>query len=567
MMHMMRQMETWSAKLDMHNLSATYGTPLYVFNRAQLRRNFSLYGELLKSNSNIFYPVKTNPSMAVLETLAESGSGVDCATVHEVFLSRLAGIPVSQISYYSPVPDLCLAENLLKAGASVVLDAPSHIQKLEKHLSGEPFLGKLFLRVNPGNLPTYSEHADYHRYTAHSSPSSQFGLASEEVLLYLQQTRLPFSGLHVHVGTQMDNLEVFEACLDFLHNLADIINEKTSHRIQILNLGGGLGIPGRKEEDYPSLTSFTKSLGYLMQDRFVYRLEPGNSLVGDTMGLLTKVVTRKTTRGRGWAMIDVGTNQLLKVTMAGFGQTVLNANHSPLPQGGPDAVAGPLCFAGDVILERTDLTGVKEGDPLFLTNCGSYCSSIGSRFNGYRTPGLLMMDEDEVVGMFQSHEDLYWAPDLQSFRPNILELEAAGESIPIPLEKVEKMQSEYLKEKEHQDNYRFISFEKVGPGTYDVKVDVRSPVSFISAPFALRIVGDAAIVATIQELGKESKDVSVWGNRFTLSLDGILRANRIQKCQIRLSPFVESLNEKHRRTWANWSLGDGRFFGSVLITV
>lgn len=280
------------------------------------------------------------------------------------------------------------------------------------------------------------------------------------------------------------------------------------------------------------------------------------------------MVTRKTTRGRGWGIIDVGTNQLLKVTIAGFKQTVLNAEHSPLPQRGPDALAGPLCFAGDVILQQTDLGGVKEGDPLFLTHCGSYCSAIGNRFNGHRAPGLLMVEEDKVVGLAQSHEDLHWGTDLQSFRPDLLVLpESVGESVPIPLEKVERMQSKYLKEQEHEDNYRFLSFEKVGPGTYDVKVDVRSPVSFISAPFVLRIASDAAIVATIQELGKETKDMSVWGSRFTLSLDGLLKANRVHKCRVRLSPFVNSLKNKRHKSWANWSLGDGRFFGTILITV
>lgn len=564
----MRQIETWSEKLDMRDLAATHGTPLYVFNRAQLRRNFIAYAELLKSTSNVFYPVKTNPSMAVLETLAAEGCGVDCASEHEVLLSRLVGIPVSQISYYSPAPDLSLAERLLKAGGSVVLDAPSQIKKLEESLLDEPFIGKLFLRVNPGTLVNYAEEADYHRYTAHGSSSSQFGIPSEEAISCLQQTRLPFSGLHLHVGTQMDNLEVFELALEFLHDLVDLIEEQTSHRIEILNLGGGLGIPGHEDEYYPSLADFGKTLGELMRDRFVYRLEPGNSLVGDTIGLLTQVVTRKSSRGKGWAIIDAGTNQLLKVTMAGFRQTVVDANHSPLPRRGPDAIAGPLCFAGDIILNQTDLTGVKEGDPLFLKHCGSYCSAIGSRFNGYKTPGLLMLDEDEVVGLVQSEEDLHWEPELQSFRPDLVPLgEPSYKSFTIPPEKVEKMQSQYLKELENQDNYRFVSFEKVGSGTYDLKVDVRSPVSFVSAPFAVRIASDAAIVATIEELGKEKKDISVWGTRFALTLEGLLRANRVQKCRIRLSPIVQSLEGKHRKIWANWYLGDGRFFGTIALAV
>lgn len=563
----MQTLEKWSTQLNIRNLSETYHTPLYIFNRAHLIRNFSSYSSLLKSACNIYYPVKTNPSMAILTTLASAGCGADCSTEHEIFLARLAGIDITKISYYSPAPDLAIAETLLFSGASVILDSMSHIQKLERQLKNLSFSGKLFLRINPGNLPSYNQHTEYQHYTDHGSSFSQFGIASEDVIDCLKQTTLPFSGLHIHVGTQMDNLNVFKAGIEFLHQIVNLIHNQTPHQIQILNLGGGLGIPGKAEDNFPSLSDFVESIEPLMDEKFTYRLEPGNSLVGDTVGLLSSVITRKNMRGREWAILDIGTNQLLKVTMAGFSQTIIDANHHTLPRQGSGTIAGPLCFAGDIILNNTDVSGINEGDPLFLTHCGSYCNAIGSRFNGYKTPGTLMIDDTQIIGLVQTDEDLFWEPTLQSSKLELLLPKENNQSpVSIPNNLVNQMQSKYLAELEHKDNYRFISTQKKGPGIYEFEVDIQSCVPYVSAPFAVRIVGDAAIVATISELNKEIKDISIWGSRMSIVFDGMLMSNQIHKCTITLSPIFNTNKKNRYQTLANWSLDNDCISGTILIT-
>ena len=564
-------MNTGFPQLDLAAIAERYATPLYLCNRAQILRNLHDFADLLGSAKQILFPVKANPCLAILKILAAQGCGADCAAPHEINLARLAGIPTSRLSYYSPAPDLDLAESLLREGGTVIIDASSKLAALETRLQEVPFHGKLFLRVNPSLSQGYSKEASYQKYTDHGSLSSQFGLPSEEVIPLLKSTSLPFSGLHVHVGTQMDNVEIFQAVLSALHDLCLAINTQTAHQIDQLNLGGGLGVAAHDGETFPSIRELGAALKQKMQPEFTYKMEPGNALVGNAVGLLTQVVTRKQTRDRGWAIVDVGTDQLLKVTLAGFDQQILRSDGQPLPRKGTDAIAGPLCFAGDVLLPATDLTGVEEGDLLLLTNVGSYCRAVGNNFNGKSAPGTLLHDDEQELGLVYRDEDLFWEPTIQSFQPlgNSATLGAgerySGEVLSDQL--VSQLRSQYLQHQCAADRYQFHSFTRCSPNIYEVEVEVQSSVAFVSAPLVMRIISDATIVATLDALGKAEKDLSVWGSRFAVSLDGILRSNRRQRFRIHLSAPALSTESNKQEVLAHWQLGGDRCFGNIRVLV
>lgn len=564
-------MYTKFPELDTIAIANRYSTPLYLCNRAQILRNLDDFVEFLGSSNHILFPVKANPCLATLQILAEQGCGADCAAPHEVHLARLAGIPTAQLSYYSPAPDLDLAESLLREGATVIIDAPSKLAALEIRLREVPFHGKLFLRVNPSLSQSYSKTAAYQQYTDHGSLSSQFGLPSEEVIPLLKSTSLPFSGLHVHVGTQMDNVEIFQAVLAALHELCSEVNLQTPHQINQINLGGGLGVAAHEGETFPTIRELGTALKRKMRPEFTYKMEPGNALLGNAMGLLTKVVTRKRTRDREWAIVDVGTDQLLKVTFAGFDQQILRSDGQPLPREGVDSIAGPLCFAGDILLPATDLTGVEEGDVLLLTNTGTYCRAIGSRFNGRSAPGTLLIDDEQELGLVYRDEDLFWEPSIQSFQPigNCATLQTgeqcSGEILSEQL--VSQLRSEYLNHHCASDTYQFHSFTRCSPNIYEVDVEIRSSVAFVSAPLVMRIISDASVVATLDALGKTKKDISVWGSRFTVSLEGILRSNRKQPLRIQLSEVAPSIESNKQEFLVHWQLGTKRCSGSLRILV
>ncbi len=562
-----RNRHLWLSKLDIAEISRRYSTPLYITNQTRLLENFREFSDLLGGGKNVYLPVKASPCLAAYKMLAEQGCGADCASLREVQLARLAGIPTSRLSYYSPAPDLSLAVELLQDGGSVVIDSSSKLAALEDLLSGASFSGKLFLRVNPPLYNSYRSEADYQKHTSHGVLTSQFGFPSEEAISLLSSTKLLFSGLHIHVGTQMDNVEVFQESLDALHELCDVIHAITPHTIDVLNLGGGLGIASGKEERFPSITELADAVKRKFRPEFTYKMEPGNALFGNATALLTKVITRKSTRGKGWAIVDVGTDQLTKVTLAGFSQEVLLADGTSLPKEGPDSIAGPLCFAGDVILPETNLTTVKEGDLLLLPNVGSYCKSVSNRFNGQSEPGTLVVEQDSEVGLAYAREDSHWEPIIQSYRPQHLEPSDIALAEVLSDQQVDKLRSAYLHKQCGHDTYSFHDFTKVSRDAYEMNIKVNSKVSFISAPLVMRIISDATIAVVVDSLGHEEKNMSVWGSRFNVSLDSILRSDRQHSLRIWLTPRMNSSQAKKREFVAYWQLGEGASYGNILVVV
>lgn len=566
---------SWLKLIDVSAIAQKYSTPLYITNWTRILENLREFSSLLGKDDNVYFPIKTSPCLATFRMLAKRGCGADCASLREVQLARLAGVSASQLSYYSPAPNLDLAATLLKDGGSVVIDAASKLKALEALLGETPFSGKLMLRVNSPLYNSYLDEAAYQKHTDHGALTSQFGIPSEEVLSLLHSTKLPISGLHNHVGTQMDNVEVFRESLDALHELCEVIHAVTEHKIDTLNLGGGLGIASHREEIFPSIADLREALEPQFKSEYTYRMEPGSALFGDATALLAQVTTRKTTRSKGWAIMNVGSDQLFKVTLAGFSQEVLLADGTPLPREGKDSIAGPLCFAGDIILPETDLTGVEEGDLLLLPNAGSYCKAVSNRFNGQSEPGTLIIQESLVQEGTQEnskerlayiHEEPYWEPIIQSYLPECLPSSNNPAKV-FSEQQVDKLRSVYLHKQCGSDTYSFHEFTKLSEEHYKMIVEANSQVSFLSAPLVMRIIADATIAVVIDSLGSEEKDISVWGSRFNVSLDSILRSDRRHPLTIKLTPRMTAEHSKKREFIAYWQLGNGASHGNILVIV
>ncbi len=571
-----RPMETWSRQLDLLALAERWGSPLYLHHPATLWRNFESYVRLVREPGNVRYPVKANPSPLVLEALARWGGGADCASRPEVQAALAAGVPLGRISYNTPAMDLRLAAWLLRRGGTVVADSEGAFAALEQVLDGrEPFAGQLFVRVNPGALPGYKEKRDLQRYTAHGAASSQFGIPSERVLALLAETPLPVSGFHVHVGTMMDNLDTFAAGLDFLHALVDLALAETIHPLEAVNLGGGLGLPHQTGQEFPAIDALAGHLAGRLRDDLRYEVEPGNSLVGDSFALLTRVVSLKEARGRRWAVVDVGTDQLVKHTVARWEHEVVDGCGRPLPQEGPDALAGPLCFAGDVLLPATNLDGVAEGDPLLVRHAGAYCEAIASRFNGRTSPACVVVEEDGSLRLARHREDPFFEPSLQTYRPFGFSIGENGAHAlghagrRVQPERLQALQSEYMHRLAEDEGYEVLGARQVAARTYVFEVEPRAPVGFVAMPLALRILGDASITAVGLELGWESKQAPVWATRLTLTAGANIPAGGRIPCKVAVSALAPGVKPGVAATGhVHFELGEhAEFRGTAKVSI
>ncbi len=522
-------LETWSANINIRDYFIQYGSPAYIVSQKQLEHNVNEFSRFTRNNSNIMFPVKTNPSLVVLEVLARLGVGADCANRQEIDLALFAGIPYERISYNCPVQDVCLSTNLLKNGAIVVMDDPDAIIKVEQRLKGRSFPGQLWLRVNPGIDIRYENVNENQELMSHAASSSKFGIPAEELIPFVKELNMPISGLHVHVGTQMDNINSFVNSINDMHHLAEGLIQ-LGHDIRHLDVGGGLGIPFQEGDKFPSLSLWVEEMIALKKKGFQYYVEPGHALVGNAVGLLTKVETIKKSRNKRWLLTDVGTDQLAKVTLLRWPHRILGPDGENLSTKGNDAIAGPLCFAGDILLDNIDAGEIKPGEPLLITHAGAYTYSLSNRFNGRQAPAWILIDEKGHQKKI-NNEGRYDNPHLTNYFWDMRNEVVAKETL--SPEKINDLSSIYLTQWAKEDSFEYLQMAQTGERSYEVDVMTHSRVGFISMPFAIRIFGDAVIVAALHQMKAEKKEAPIWGRK--LNMDCFCQVKTGVPVRIRIS--------------------------------
>jgi diaminopimelate decarboxylase len=505
-------LENWSSKINIRELYKKYGSPCWIVSKEQLTQNVTDFVAFTKNANNILFPVKTNPSLLVLELLAELGVGADCASRQEIDLALLAGIPYERISYNCPVQDVRLCENLLRKGATVVMDDPSAILELQLKMQGKPFSGKFLLRINPGAKIGYNQANINQKLMSHAAVSSKFGIPAEDLLTFVKKLTIPVAGLHVHVGTQMDNLESFCSAMEEMHYLAYELIAEGYHAFN-LNIGGGLGIPFLEEDKFPSLKNWVEKISGLKQNVFNYYIEPGHALCGNTVSLLATVEAIKNTRNKRWVILNIGTDQLAKVTLLHWPHRILGAEGKSLSNKGTDAIAGPLCFAGDTLLDNIDAGDVSLGDPLLITHAGAYTFSLSNRFCGRLAPAWVLADGQEFKKLMDA-EGRYDNTYLTNYFWNLQDKDSIMEKI--SKEKIQELSSIYLIKLAEEDKFEYLSIARTGERSYKVEVMTQSKVDFISMPFAIRIFGDATIVTLLHQMKSEKKEYPIWGRKLNL---------------------------------------------------
>jgi len=397
-------MENWSASLDFPGLQQRYGTPLYLFNPEQLIQNIADFLTLVRDPANIAFPVKACPSMPVLQIISQYGLSIDCAAPTEISMALEAGVPYRRLFYNSPDLNEEAARAILNGGGTLVLNDVEQLTSFV-HAKSES-MGKLFLRWNPDVAA--DGNGSENTMTAHGRSSSQFGSAREAILALPPSELRRIDGLHTHIGSRVKTLKLFTDALNNLHELVEAIFRLSGHRISVLNIGGGLKLAMNDDDVCPTINEYAFSIKRIFRKNIRYIIEPGNALVGNTMGLLSSVKAIKNRpNGSRFAIIDVGSNQLIKYTLSGISPTVLTKEGKTIPAKGEDAVAGPLCFAGDVILAETCLKDLQPGDPLFIQHCGAYCMALSHQFNGRFRPAVLTIDKDKGEYVSQMAENMW----------------------------------------------------------------------------------------------------------------------------------------------------------------
>jgi diaminopimelate decarboxylase len=561
-------LERWSSRLDLRGLQAEFGSNVWVVSAERLAQNLAAWARVAGSVDRIAYPVKANPSPAVLEILASLGARAECASRAEVELAKLAGFGLERIVFNSPSADARYAGRLLRDGATVVADSRETLAALDAFAAaaGGAVRGRLFIRVNPAIDIRYRRSESWSELTSHAKRTGKFGIPSEEVVdAVAALTAIEVTGLHAHAGTQMDHVAPFVALAEHLTALADEIAAATGHRVVTLDLGGGLGIPFSEADDFPSIEAFADAVRPSLSPRFDHWFEPGHALVGDAVALLATVTGLKSVRGRRWAIADVGTDQLAKITLLDWRHPVLGPDGRRLPTEGPDALGGPLCFSGDVLLPATDISGLEEGDPILVQPAGAYCASLSNTFNGRRSGGTAVIRADGSIVRTADAAGRLDEPLVRGHRWGSATGSRTASRSEIDVSRLAHLTSKVLREDCCAERFAYRSVAQVGERAWEFLCEVDSPVPFVAMPLATRIAGDAAIVSTLLMLGKSVKTFPIWGASLEMKITRQIPSGEPLKVRIELSHPTEPRAGGSRNLAVRFTLGDETATGAFEI--
>jgi diaminopimelate decarboxylase len=382
---------------DVFDVAAEFGTPAYVYAEDDIRARARAYVEAFRARTDRFevlYASKAFPCVATFRLMAEEGLSVDVASGGELHLALAGGLDPARIYMHGNNKTEDELTYALEQGVgTIVVDSFDEIERLERLAAGRS--QPVMVRVTPGI------EASTHAYIQTGQEDSKFGFGVAEVPNALERCRqagLEVRGLHAHIGSQVFDLDAFEALAEVLGGLGDY---------PLLNLGGGLGIAYTAEDRPPSIEDYVDALLRHAPDGVTVLCEPGRSLVGNAGVTIYTVGTVKEIPGvRTYVGVNGGMSDNLRPMLYGARYEAEIADRF----GGSTlcTVAGMHCESGDVLVRDVMLDEPRPGDLLVTPATGAYGHAMANNYNAVRRPPVVFCRDGDarLVVRRETYDDL-----------------------------------------------------------------------------------------------------------------------------------------------------------------
>ncbi len=359
-------------------LAQTYGTPTYVYDLDRVSAQVdALRGAL--PGADLHYAVKANPCGAVLRHLAKQGLGAEVITLGELERALRAGFPPERILLGGPKQDAALRSRAVQAGVKLVsLDSVSQWRGWEQAFQGQEVNVRFLVRLNPALDPCTHEHL------ATGAAESKFGMTLGEAQEVAEALGDKLSGFHVHAGSQIAEMSVYDEIFSTLRPLYERFRGADT-----LDLGGGFVVP-----NFP-LTRFAEKVSSLEDLDVKLILEPGRYLVAQSGVLLTQVLHVKE-GARRHIIADAGMADLLRPALYGAAHPIrVLTSDGDVGMNEVD-VDGPLCENADRLGRGVRLPEVKSGDLLAVREAGAYGFTMASNYASSLRPAEVVVQSGEA---------------------------------------------------------------------------------------------------------------------------------------------------------------------------
>ncbi|MGD0150747.1 MAG: diaminopimelate decarboxylase [Xanthobacteraceae bacterium] len=364
-------------------LAEAVGTPFYCYASATLERHYKVFaGAFADVDALVCYAMKANSNQAVIATLAKLGAGADVVSGGELLRARLAGIAPHKIMFSGvgkTARELALAvdEGIL----CVNVESEAELDLLGAIAAAKGRTIDISIRVNPDIDPKT------HAKIATGKAENKFGIPISRARdVYARAAKLKgvrIAGVDMHIGSQIVELDPFG---DAFALLADFVRalRADGHTINHIDLGGGLGIPYREDNDPPPdpdayariVKDATRGLGC----KLIF--EPGRLIVGNAGILVTRVLYVKHGEAKTFVIVDAGMNDLIRPTLYDAHHDIRSVREPVV--GAPRITAdvvGPVCESGDFLALDRSLPEPQPGELLAVMTAGAYGAVQAGTYN------------------------------------------------------------------------------------------------------------------------------------------------------------------------------------------
>ena len=385
-----------------------YPTPFHIYDERAIRQNA---GKFLKSFGILegfrqFFAVKANPNPYIIKILKQEGMGVDCSSYPELEIAERLGFKGEDIMFSSndnPAEEFVKARKL---GAIINLDDISHIEFLEK-AAGIPEL--ICFRYNPG-------HARKGNAIIGKPEEAKYGLTREqmtEAYKIAKRKGAKRFGMHTMVISNELNEDYFIETAKMMFELAVEVHNKTGVRMKFINLGGGIGIAQKPEEEPVSYDKIARGVKKAYDEIIVRnKLNPvkiftecGRVITGPYGYLVAKVRHIKHIY-RDYVGTDASMANLMRPALYGAYHHITVLGKENMPKNHVYDVTGSLCENNDKFAIQRRLPEIERGDMLAIHDTGAHGFAMGFNYNGKLRSAELLLRADKSVKQIRRAETM-----------------------------------------------------------------------------------------------------------------------------------------------------------------
>ena len=333
----------------------------------------------VSSGFRVHYALKANPNPRLLKIISSYGFGADCVSWNEIERAINTGFKPSGIVFAGVGKTDRDIEAAIKA--DILCFNCESIPEMEVINSISAKLRKnatIALRINP-----YID-AHTHKYITTGIEESKFGLniwELDEVVKRLSSLKnITLKGIHFHIGSQITRMSVFKSLCSRINELQDWFATRNV-RLEIINIGGGLGIDYEKPETSAHFGEYFSMINEFVDLRPGQNLhfEPGRAIVGQCGSLISRVLFIKKGSKTLFAIIDAGMNDLIRPALYQAYHKIENLTSEGKPL--KYDVVGPVCESADTFGKYIKLPEASRGDIIAIRSAGAYGESMASRYN------------------------------------------------------------------------------------------------------------------------------------------------------------------------------------------